>query len=323
MQIRPTTQTSIPGQRSAAGRAGQAQESLKPSSERIVLEQTPARDMPRVHDVASVRELPKMSEHGLQAPKGEVDMPNNGEVRKQLAGIDSSMRKRLMAMGRESGLDPAATRALAKQFHQGVKSAFEAFKAGDIPDKQALMLQVRQAFQTMKEGFHTQVAEANGTQGGANTTPTITSTGAVGAGNVVATQTQLAGTLPQDPVAPPTSTGSGTSTTTGNVIATQTPALGTTTSTTQVQPGLIVDPVGGPEDIAAAIPVHDHVTDQPAAAGIDEALASLVERFEAAVATLGELFERAGERDHGHGFYDAAGLRDAQMSLGQRLDATA
>lgn len=321
MQIRPSNQTHIPSHHGAAGRQPVDQ---KPDMPRVHDGMHAGKVRPHDGDMTMHRGQVRDGGRSIQAPQGEHEMPNNGEVRKHLASIDRSMRKRVMAMGQEHGLDAADSRALAKEFHKGIKTAFEAFKAGDIPDKQALMLEVRQAFQTMKEGLHSQMAAANETSG-ANTTPTLTSTSGsavTAAGNVVATATP--GPTIQDPVAPPVASGGSTAGTgaVGNVVATQTTAAGSTAPSTAPTPfntpDLIVDPtVGGPEDIAAAAAATG--------TGVTDALASLIERFEAAVEQLGELFEGGGVRDHdgGHQTYDAGGMRDLEVLIGRRFDALA
>jgi len=83
-------------------------------------------------------------------------------------------------------------------------------------------------------------------------------------------------------------------------------------------PAPIVDPVMTQVDTPVGDQVRDHVRGP-----IDEALASLAERYESSTKLLADLFKHDDQRQRLQGFYDAAGIHDSEMSSGSRFDATA
>lgn len=165
MQIRPTTTPLI----QTAGPRDHAQEGPKPAGGRIVLEQAPGPISGQVATMAEhAAEAESMARSGeTGSARGPEEGPNNGQVRKHLAGIDKAIRRRLMAFGEEQGLDSKQLKALSQEFHQGIREAYESFKSGDIGDKNALMLEVRHAFETMREGFRAQFPGENAAPEGA------------------------------------------------------------------------------------------------------------------------------------------------------------
>jgi len=283
MQIRPSTDP--------AGQAGLARTPQLPvlprggegdAGQRIVLEQAPEHDMARVHDVARQGSAQRMGEHH-HGRRVEHEDPPNGQVRKQLARIDHSMRKRLMQLGQEQGLDAETTKGLAKQFHQDVRAAYEAYRSGDTSDRQSLILDVRAAFEKMRDGFQAALAPA----GEVEPAP-IAAAGVEAA----ATPDAHAGT-PIAAATPPA-----------------TPAVPPAAETATAAEPAAESPAATPADPRDAI-----------AAALDSLMARFERSMQRLENLFAEPADRPAHRFSG--IYDAAGARESEPASGERLDATA